>query len=71
MSNKQIPSVPSGGRFRAPGRGGQGRQSDGFGLGPEGECVCPSCGTRVAHQRGVPCYKRKCPKCGQSMTRAR
>jgi len=50
---------------------GRGRQPGGFGLGPSGECVCPSCGTKAPHQRGVPCYKQKCPKCGQMMTRTR
>jgi len=54
------------------GRGsGQGRQPQGFGLGPGGECVCPSCGTKASHQRGVPCYEHKCPKCGQAMTRTK
>ena len=55
-------------RFRAPGRGGRGRMG-GFGLGPGKECVCPNCGAKVPHQRGVPCYTLKCPKCGSRMTR--
>ncbi len=50
---------PGGGR----GRGG------GFGAGPEGNCVCPQCGYKTAHERGNPCYKRTCPKCGAKMTR--
>ncbi len=58
-----------GGRFRAPDGGGRSRQSSGFGLGPAGECICPSCGARVPHQRGLPCYEQICPKCGQPMTR--
>jgi len=49
-----------------PGRGRMG----GFGFGPGGECVCPKCGTKVPHQRGVPCYQHKCPKCGTMMIRA-
>jgi len=49
-----------------PGR----RRMGGFGLGPGGECVCPKCGTKVPHQRGVPCYQHKCPKCGTMMIRA-
>jgi len=69
MPNK-IPSIPPGGRFRAPGRGGRGRMG-GFGLGPGGECICPKCGAKVPHKRGMPCYTLKCPKCSTPMTRAR
>jgi len=50
--------------------GGRGRQSKGFGLGPEGQCVCPKCGASASHQRGVPCYEQKCPKCGSFMSRS-
>jgi hypothetical protein len=51
------------------GRGrGRGRMC-GKGLGPDGNCVCPSCGTVVQHQQGVPCFQLKCPKCGAKMTR--
>jgi hypothetical protein len=39
------------------------------GAGPGGNCVCPSCGEKVPHQRGVPCYSLKCPKCGAGMVR--
>ena len=51
--------------------GGRGRQPGGFGLGPDGDCVCPKCNTRAVHQRGIPCYKQKCTKCGSQMTRIR
>jgi len=53
------------------GRGmGQGRgQKGGMGLGVGGSCVCPSCGHKEAHRRGVPCNGLKCPKCGAVMTR--
>ena len=26
-------------------------------------CVCPSCGKKVPHQRGNPCNEIKCPEC--------
>ena len=53
----------------AGGRGeGRGRMG-GAGRGPGGECVCPSCGKKVSHERGVPCYEVRCPKCGTAMTR--
>ncbi len=41
----------------------------GQGLGPGGTLVCPSCGTKVIHQRGVPCYSVQCPSCNTAMIR--
>ena len=41
----------------------------GLARGPEGKCLCPSCGYRESHQLGVSCYTKKCPKCGTTMTR--
>jgi len=50
--------------------GGMGRgMGGGRGMGPGGQCVCPNCGERAPHQRGVPCFDMKCPKCGTAMTR--
>ena len=68
-NGKGFGQRPGGGRGLD--RGGRGRQPGGFGLGPSGECMCSSCGTRVPHQRGVPCYETRCSRCGQPMTRAR
>jgi uncharacterized protein len=59
-------------RRRGLGRGrgfsGGGRMG-GFAAGPSGNCVCPKCGYIESHQRGVPCYQKKCPKCQSLMTR--
>jgi predicted Fe-Mo cluster-binding NifX family protein len=52
------------GAGRGPGRMG-GRKM----AGPAGMCICPNCGTREPHRRGVPCSERKCPQCGTLMTR--
>ena len=42
----------------------------GFPQGPGGQCLCPNCGHREPHQLAVPCYSRKCPKCGAPMSQA-
>lgn len=39
------------------------------GLGPGGKCVCSICGYSIEHQKGIPCAKIKCPKCGKSLAR--
>jgi len=52
------------------GMGGGGRMGGTSpGAGPGGDCVCPSCGARVIHTVGVPCYQSRCPKCGAPMVR--
>ena len=50
-------------------RGGR-KNGTKFGAGPGGFCVCPSCGTKVEHRVGVPCYNVNCPTCGTRMARA-
>ena len=63
-----------GGRRQGQGRG-QGQDAGGRmggqrrGAGPSGSCVCPSCGTKVPHKQGNPCYQQKCPQCGTMMIR--
>jgi hypothetical protein len=61
-----------GGRGGGAGRGGgrgPGRMGGDKAAGPGGDCICPSCGYRVPHVAGQPCYQKKCPKCGAQMTR--
>lgn len=57
------------GQGRRQGTGGRPGRMGGSALGPGGNCVCPVCGTKVAHQQGVPCNQMTCPKCAAPMTR--
>jgi hypothetical protein len=38
-------------------------------LGPAGFCICPKCGEKTTHRRGVPCQEERCPSCGARMLR--
>lgn len=60
---------PRTGRGTGPGGRGRGRMG-GSGQGTGGNCVCPSCGKTMPHQRGTPCYRMTCPNCGTTMTRS-
>jgi predicted Fe-Mo cluster-binding NifX family protein len=71
--------MPGGGRGQGrhgqgPGRGrrgnGPGRMGDPMAAGAAGTCVCPACGHREPHQRGLPCVQTTCPACGTAMVRA-
>ena len=55
-----------GGRGSGMNKGGR----IGVGAGPGGECICFSCGYRIPHQIGVPCYQQVCPECGTNMMRS-
>ncbi len=70
MNGRKSGGMGQGGG-RGNGRGGTrpGRMGGPFAAGPSGFCVCPQCGQREPHKRGVPCVERRCPKCGAEMTR--
>ena len=57
------------GRGRGMGAVGRWAREKGFGVGPGGYCICQYCGYMEQHQIGRPCFMRKCPKCGEIMTR--
>lgn len=57
-----------GGRCRRT-AGVPGRPGAGQGAGRSEVCVCPTCGTKAPHERGIPCLQLKCPQCGKSMVR--
>lgn len=38
-------------------------------MGTGGACVCPKCGAKTPHERGVPCQEERCPECGAKMLR--
>lgn len=61
---------PRTGRGKGTGSNRMGRM-DGTqaGAGPDGQCVCPSCGATMAHRIGVPCYQTACPECETMMVR--
>ena len=48
---------------RGAGRGaeaGTGRMR-GKRRGAASECICPQCGWRLPHRRGIPCFEERCP----------
>lgn len=59
---------PGTGRGQGRGTGGRSRPSD-QSAGPAGVCICPACGKKKEHTRGIPCYEMKCPECGTNMVR--
>ncbi len=66
-------SPPDGGmgRSRAEGarRGATKGRPEGVTSGPGGLCLCPRCGAKREHKRGIPCTQASCPHCGVPMVR--
>jgi predicted Fe-Mo cluster-binding NifX family protein len=58
-----------GGRVQGRGVRRLGRMGGPLAAGPGGSCVCPRCGRRESHERGIPCAQKQCPTCGVAMTR--
>ncbi|MGD9050939.1 MAG: hypothetical protein PVG17_03760 [Desulfobacterales bacterium] len=46
---------------------GNREQGAGFSLISGGNCICLTCGYRVAHRLGRPCNDINCPNCGRVM----
>jgi hypothetical protein len=79
MGRRQWAATPPGApavEQQAAGAAGHGRSGHGWGrmggpraAGAIGLCVCPACGHREPHVRGVPCVQTTCPSCGTAMTR--
>ena len=66
--NRKVTSLSSNYDKERPVRG-NGQQIGRPGLGPNGMCKCSSCKHTIPHQRGTPCTKNPCPKCGAIMYR--
>jgi len=47
----------------------KGEIKEASGKGPKGDCVCPKCDYKIAHQAGTPCSTLKCPNCGTNLER--
>jgi hypothetical protein len=48
---------------------GKGRMGGPLSAGAAGTCFCPQCGHSEPHERGVPCTRKQCPKCGAALAR--
>jgi predicted Fe-Mo cluster-binding NifX family protein len=68
--------MPGGGRGSGAGQGGSGGgrcrgagSGPGTGAGVTNSCICPACGAKAPHERGIPCIQVNCPQCGKPMVR--
>jgi hypothetical protein len=69
MDRRGVGRGVGGGKGQGRGGQGPGRRGGSLAAGPAGYCLCPQCGQREAHERGIPCVERTCPKCGTEMVR--
>ena len=65
-------AMPGCGRRRRRGGGGGRQRRRGRGSGSldavrDDSCVCPQCGHREPHERGIRCSETQCPACGVRM----
>jgi predicted Fe-Mo cluster-binding NifX family protein len=58
----------TGGKCRRTGAG-TGGSSPGKQSGTSDFCLCPACGAKAPHERGIPCFQVNCPQCGKPMVR--
>ncbi len=69
-TNNRNPRGTGGGMSQGSGSGmGRGRMGGMKAGGALGNCLCPKCGNRQPHDRGIPCTQVKCPQCGSTMIR--
>ena len=61
--------MPRGDGTGPSGQGGGRGMGRGRSMGQGEFCVCPQCGNKVAHERGVPCNSTLCPSCKISMVK--
>lgn len=47
----------------------KGEVKEAGGQGPDGYCVCPKCGYKISHRRGMPCSILQCPNCKVNLER--
>jgi len=38
-------------------------------MGVGGFCLCPKCGKKIPHHRGISCDEERCPQCDTKMIR--
>jgi predicted Fe-Mo cluster-binding NifX family protein len=49
--------------------GGTGGSGSGKKAGMVDFCICPACGAKAPHERGIPCFQVNCSQCGKPMVR--